>query len=284
MKHTFKTLVQFTLPRIIILTAILTAAMGTSYLYAQWAGPQANPPGQNVDAPLNVGSVSQIKQAGLSLLSLIVNGKVQIQDGTQGKGKVLLSDANGIAGWVSTSSLGIGGGSGTSLPPCAVGQILQYDGVSWQCAAPPSGGTGLPSCSAGQIAEYNGISWQCIATPSGGSGGGISQLSSGTGIVLSPNPITSSGTISIDPAYTQRRISDACGSNQAIASVNSDGTVNCISVPQNAPCTYSGRVYSTNAICWLGSTNCAAKQQCNSNGTWKQLSTGFCDNSPVPQC
>ena len=42
--------------------------------------------------------------------TLHVVGNVKITDGTQGAGKVLQSDATGLASWVATSTLGIGGG------------------------------------------------------------------------------------------------------------------------------------------------------------------------------
>ena len=56
---------------------------------------------------------------------LHVEGQVKIQDGTQGDGKVLTSDANGLAAW-KTAQTGSGNG-GTSFP---IGSIIQYAGSS----------------------------------------------------------------------------------------------------------------------------------------------------------
>ncbi len=67
---------------------------GQTLLYPNFAG----------DIALQVGTTT----GGLS-------GKVQIIDGSQGAGKILTSDAQGIASWTATSSLGIGNGSAPSV-------------------------------------------------------------------------------------------------------------------------------------------------------------------------
>lgn len=60
---------------------------------------------------------------------------------------------------------------------------------------------------------------------------GVTSLSQGTGITLSPNPITATGTISADTAYLQRRnagMSTSCsGANLSIKTIAADGTVTC---------------------------------------------------------
>lgn len=98
-----------------VLTLIVVGGLTVNYVLAAipgWNDPVDTPPNKNTPTPLNVGIVNQVKDAGLSLLSLVVNGPVQIQDGTEGAGKVLVSDATGVASWMATSSLGITGGSG----------------------------------------------------------------------------------------------------------------------------------------------------------------------------
>ncbi len=40
-----------------------------------WTGPKATPPGDNADAPVNIGAVNQIKAGGLGVASLLVSGK-----------------------------------------------------------------------------------------------------------------------------------------------------------------------------------------------------------------
>ena len=129
-------------PKIAILFAIVTVALLTNYLFAAWSPAPPNPPTGNVATPLNVGSNDQVKNAGLNLLSLIVNGPTQIvggplyiQDGSEGADKVLVSDASGQATWRATSTLGFGSGSTSSLPPCSDGNYLVYNGTDWQCSS-----------------------------------------------------------------------------------------------------------------------------------------------------
>ncbi len=62
------------------LTLILLAFFATSLLSA-WTGPTAAPPGNNVAAPINVGSTDQIKDGGLGVNALAVFGN-QILSGS----------------------------------------------------------------------------------------------------------------------------------------------------------------------------------------------------------
>jgi uncharacterized protein (TIGR02145 family) len=52
-----------------------------------------------------------------------VNGSFKLVDGNQSNGKVLTSDANGVATWQTAS--------GVSLPAGTSGQTLRYDGTNW---------------------------------------------------------------------------------------------------------------------------------------------------------
>lgn len=62
----------------------------------------------------------------------------------------------------------------------------------------------------------------------GGGGGGSGTVTSvGSGSGISGGPITGSGSLAIDPTYTQRRVSGTCTSPNAIAVVAQDGTVTC---------------------------------------------------------
>ena len=90
---------------------LLAAALliGVQYASAAWSNPSALPPNSNTDAPLNVGDSLQQKLGSLAIntntsnpyaVGLTVFGQVQIVDGTQGAGKILTSNANGVASWV----------------------------------------------------------------------------------------------------------------------------------------------------------------------------------------
>ncbi len=52
----------------------LAITLGITYAYAAWTGPTATPPNNNVNAPINVGAVDQIKNAGLGVNSFSVFG------------------------------------------------------------------------------------------------------------------------------------------------------------------------------------------------------------------
>lgn len=139
-----------------ILSLIAVLGISVNFVFAQWSPPSEGPTGGNVHVPLNVGPIGQIKQAGLNLITgtaqnaffietdqssmvvkrsgnvgigttnpgarLEVNGKVKITDGTQGDGKVLTSDANGLASWATPSG---------GLPSGTNGQTLRHNGSAW---------------------------------------------------------------------------------------------------------------------------------------------------------
>jgi hypothetical protein len=67
-------------------------------------------------------------------------------------------------------------------------------------------------------------SWPIDTT---GGGGGITSLSAGTGIVLSPNPITTTGSVAADMNVLQRRVTGTCAVGSSISSIRADGTVTC---------------------------------------------------------
>lgn len=72
------------------------------------------------------------------------------------------------------------------------------------------------------------ISASCItAWPAVGGSGTVTSLSAGTGITLSPNPIITTGTISVDTAVVQSRVSGTCAVGQAITAIAANGTMTC---------------------------------------------------------
>ena len=99
-------------------------------------------------------------------------------------------------------------------------------GVATLSLAP---GFKLPqACSNNQSPRYNtgtGL-WECV-TPAF-----VSSVATGLG--LSGGPITSSGTISADTTYLQRRVSTACAAGSSIRAIAADCSVTCETVPSLA--------------------------------------------------
>jgi len=115
------------LSSIVIGAGAIIIGLGLQYALAAWtSAPTGTPPNcpagyPGCDAPINVSTSTQTKNgpltlnfAGIQSIGLKVLGNIQMVDGNQGQGKVLMSDANGVATWVSTSSLGIVGNSSGS--------------------------------------------------------------------------------------------------------------------------------------------------------------------------
>ena len=120
----------------------------------------------------------------------------------------------------------------------------------------------IQKCSANKIlkSDVNG-NWICGDDISGS--GGIANISAGTGIILTPNPITSTGSVAVNTNAIQARVSTGCGAGQAIQSITSTGSVICQAV---APiyCMYSSTQYSEGAVCCVGSE----RKYCNLDGSW----------------
>ena len=131
--------------KIIVLALILSVGVG--YLYAAtWTGPSAQPPLSNAPAPINVGTIDQVKSAGLGLNSLLVSGPVKIVDGTQAAGKVLTSDATGLASWQTPT----GGSGGAGSTVVCGGWIVKYNSgyvanSAWGCATPNTSAVACPA-------------------------------------------------------------------------------------------------------------------------------------------
>lgn len=80
------------------------------------------------------------------------------------------------------------------------------------------------ACANTQIPKWNGSAWLC-ATESAGGAGTVTSVATGLG--LSGGPVTSTGTISADTTYLQRRVSANCAVGSSIRVIAADGTVTC---------------------------------------------------------
>lgn len=133
---------------IIFLLVVSLVSFLSYYLVFAWDDPGSSPPNSNVEAPVNVGPLNQIKEGGLSVGSFVsrfgtilaldsgnvaigvtttsakleVAGQVKITGGSPGTGKILTSDANGLASWQEPAT----GGSGGNTP---LGGVIMYSGA-----------------------------------------------------------------------------------------------------------------------------------------------------------
>lgn len=104
MKQTFKKYIS----QVSLLVAGVLVATGLSIANAAgvWTAPTATPPNGNVDAPINVGASSQTKLGELRIMNsfysqgAVIDGTIAILGGNPAAGKVLVSDADGLASWV----------------------------------------------------------------------------------------------------------------------------------------------------------------------------------------
>jgi hypothetical protein len=147
---------------------------------------------------------------------------------------------------------------GDSLFPstCTTGQLMKWNGTAWTCSNDATGGTGtvtsiaagtglqgspatitstgtlsvaathrLPqACANGQVARSNGAgSWTCAIDASGG--GTVTSVATGAG--LTGGPVTASGTLAVNTAVIQARVTGTCSAGSAMRGINADGSVAC---------------------------------------------------------
>jgi len=194
----------------------LAIVVGVQFVSAAWTDPSATPPGNNTDTPINVGLSQQDKLGSLFLNTdtsnpyaiglgvfgkSVFNGSVQIVDGTQHAGYILVStDAQGNAAWTSTSSLGItgggtGGASGTNGANGYNGGFRNFkvynssgsftvpDGINTIMAeAVGGGGAGICNYLTGAASANGTIS--CISGSAGGYGRSIFTVTPGQVITV----------------------------------------------------------------------------------------------------
>jgi hypothetical protein len=172
---------------------------------------------------------------------------------------------------------------------CVNGQILKYNGTNWACAADLTGGSGgggtvtqvntgtgltggpitttgtiglaatqlLPSvaCATNQVPKWNGSAWACAADvdTDTNSGGTVTQVNTGTG--LTGGPITTTGTISVNTAVIQQRVTGTCPAGSSIATIAANGTVTCASPPSAASTPWPAFSITSTGLATTGQNN-----------------------------
>ena len=143
---------------------------------------------------------------------------------------------------------------------------------------PKFGDLGAVRMRSGEYCDAAGVN--CYTTTELMSGGatGVTQLTGGAGITLTPATITSTGTVAINSAYTQRRITATCPAGQSIRQINADGTVVCQVTEAPVKCLRNGLQYSPGAGCRvnIATATCFTSSikhhydVCQADGTWSR--------------
>ena len=233
--------------KILISTAVIVLI--PYFALALWQEPTVAPTGGNTLVPINIGGTTQTKDG-----SLQVGGNFRVNGITKIITKL------GVGSWFSTrapiEAVDVDGNvlaNNFCLRDPATGNtrtngcLLEAMSVPPVCGSGPRGNTGPvgpmstvpgpqgpvgPAGPQGPVgpagprgpAGPQGPVGQCV--PSSSSLPGVTSLSAGTGITMSPSsPITTTGTISA----ASRAIS--CSGNQAIKGISADGVPSCLVVP-----------------------------------------------------
>lgn len=172
-------------------------------------------------------------------LNITGNATMTVADAT-----IISRKLAGFSGAELTNGLALG--SGTRNTPAAVQSFLLAGcgatGGTVTSVATGAGLTGGPittagtlsigssfrlpqTCTNNQFTRYNAgtLSWDCV-TP-------VAVVNVATGAGLTGGPITTTGTITADTTYLQRRVVNTCVIGSAIRSVAADGSVTCETVP-----------------------------------------------------
>ena len=172
--------------------------------------------------------------------SSLVTGIVKSTTSTGALSIAAASDINSTLGTQSANAVYAGPSSGTTPANPAFRSLVNAD---LPTVAIAHGGTGVTTTptngqlligntstsgynlatltGAGTVSITNGPGTITITGSGGGGGGSVTQVNQGTGIALSPNPITTTGTVALGSAYAGNGI----GTVNGIAKGNGTGTI-----------------------------------------------------------
>lgn len=116
------------------------------------------------------------------------------------------------------------------------GFVIAYGGNNPAVMGHTRGEIDVSDCTSGQILGVDSNNkLVCVNSTTGTGTTGVTSASGSNGIIV--NPTTGTVSITADTNVLQKRVTGACGVNQAVKSINADGSVNCVSVGSTSTCT-----------------------------------------------
>lgn len=165
-----KTFLQ-SLKTLLIAVVLFAGVVLVSAQVGTWTPPSQPPTDGNTPAPLNVGTLDQVKNAGLVLNRLSVLGQVQINDGTAAVGKVLTSlDNLGTTQWAAVGAGGVvpdleykTSTTNTGRPADNVKEVTATCSVGKKVVSGGCAGVGPYLIITGSLPTSDGTGWFCRA-------------------------------------------------------------------------------------------------------------------------
>lgn len=98
--------------------------------------------------------------------------------------------------------------------------------------------------------------WKTLAEIGGGTSAvNLTADLTRPGIIVTPSPITGAGTIGVNPAVIQKRVTGACTGINAIQAINENGTVTCVGGGTGLPAGIMGNTLYYGLNGWTASSN-----------------------------